>query len=83
MEIVFKNTCINDKITLGEVARLNNTSFHNTLINIGKNLNKVYIKNNKLSTLKDDDESRIRRQDIGFVFQFHHLRGLNLFVNQE
>lgn len=42
----------------------------------------VYIKNSKLSTLKDDDESRIRRQDIGFVFQFYNLiQNLNVEEN--
>ena len=29
------------------ISRLNNTSIHNTLVNIGKNLPRVYIKNNK------------------------------------
>lgn len=39
---------VGDTITLGYIAQLNNTSFHNTLINIGKKLPKVYIKNNKV-----------------------------------
>lgn len=41
-------TVVGDCITLGEIARINNTSFHNTLVNIGKNLPKVYIKGNKI-----------------------------------
>ena len=41
-------TVVGDWITLGEIARINNTSFHNTLVNIGKNLPKVYIKGNKI-----------------------------------
>lgn len=40
-------TIMGDGITLGMVSRLNNTSIHNTLVNIGKNLPRVYIKNNK------------------------------------
>lgn len=39
---------VGDRITLGYIAQLNNTSFHNTLVNIGKKLPKVYIKNNKV-----------------------------------
>jgi len=41
-------TIIGEDITLGEIARINNTSFHNTLVNIGKTLPRVYIKNNKI-----------------------------------
>lgn len=40
-------TIMGDGITLGMISRLNNTSIHNTLVNIGKNLPRVYIKNNK------------------------------------
>lgn len=40
-------TILGDGITIGQIARLNNTSMHNTLVNIGKNLPRVYIKNNK------------------------------------
>lgn len=40
-------TILGDGITIGQIARLNNTSMHNTLVNIGKNLPKVYIKNNE------------------------------------
>lgn len=40
-------TIMGDGITLGMMSRLNNTSIHNTLVNIGKNLPRVYIKNNK------------------------------------
>ena len=41
-------TIVGEDITLGEIARINNTSFHNTLVNIGKTLPRVYIKNNKI-----------------------------------
>lgn len=40
-------TIMGDGITLGMISRLNNTSIHNTLVNIGKNLPRVYIKNKK------------------------------------
>lgn len=40
-------TIVGDDITLGMLARINNTSFHNTLINIGSMLPKKYIKDNK------------------------------------
>ncbi len=40
-------TILGDGITIGQISRLNNTSMHNTLVNIGKNLPRVYIKNNK------------------------------------
>ena len=40
-------TVLGDGITIGQIARLNNTSMHNTLVNIGKTLPRVYIKNNK------------------------------------
>ncbi len=40
-------TILGDSITIGQIARLNNTSMHNTLVNIGKTLPRVYIKNNK------------------------------------
>ncbi len=40
-------TVMGDGITLGMISRLNNTTIHNTLVNIGKNLPRVYIKNNK------------------------------------
>ncbi len=46
-------TIVGDDITLGYIARLNNTSFHNTLINIGKLLPRVYIKNNKIIYKED------------------------------
>lgn len=39
---------VGNNVTLGSIARLNNTSFHNTLINIGKTLDKRYIKDNKV-----------------------------------
>ena len=41
-------TILGDGITLGMISRLNNTSIHNTLVNIGKTLPRVYIKNNKV-----------------------------------
>ena len=41
-------TVLGDGITLGMISRLNNTSIHNTLVNIGKTLPRVYIKNNKV-----------------------------------
>lgn len=41
-------TVLGDGITLGMISRLNNTSIHNTLVNIGKILPRVYIKNNKV-----------------------------------
>lgn len=47
-------TVLGDGITIGQISRLNNTSMHNTLINIGKNLNKVYIKNNKIVYEEDN-----------------------------
>lgn len=40
-------TIMGDGITLGMISRLNNTSIHSTLVNIGKNLPRIYIKNNK------------------------------------
>ena len=41
-------TIIGDGITIYSVASSSNTSFHNTLVNIGKTLPRVYIKNNKI-----------------------------------
>lgn len=41
-------TIMGDSITLGMISRLNNTSIHNTLVNIGKVLPRVYIKNDKV-----------------------------------
>ncbi len=41
-------TVLGDGITLGMISRLNNTSIHNTLVNIGKTLPREYIKNNKI-----------------------------------
>jgi len=41
-------TIIGDSITLGSIASLNNTSFHNTLVNIGKTLDRRYIKDGKI-----------------------------------
>lgn len=40
-------TIIGDGITIYSISSRMNTTFHNTLINIGKNLPRVYIKNNK------------------------------------
>lgn len=40
-------TILGDGITIGQISRLNNTSMHNTLVNIGKLLPRVYIQNNK------------------------------------
>ncbi len=37
-----------DSITLGMISRINNTSIHNTLVNIGKVLPRVYKKDNKI-----------------------------------
>lgn len=36
-------TVLGDGITLGMISRINNVDIHNTLANIGKNLDKVYI----------------------------------------
>lgn len=47
VKITDEVTILGDGITIGQIARLNNTSMHNTLVNIGKNLPRVYIKNNK------------------------------------
>ena len=44
-------TVLGDGITLGMISRLNNTSIHNTLVNIGKILPRVYIKNNKVVSI--------------------------------
>lgn len=41
-------TIMGDSITLGMMSRLNNTSIHNTLVNIGKVLPRIYKKNNKI-----------------------------------
>ena len=40
-------TIIGDGITIYSIASRMNTTFHNTLINIGKTLPRIYIKNNK------------------------------------
>ena len=40
-------TIMGDSITLGMMSRLNNTSIHNTLVNIGKVLPRIYKKDNK------------------------------------
>ncbi len=47
VKITDEVTILGDGITIGQISRLNNTSMHNTLVNIGKNLPRVYIKNNK------------------------------------
>lgn len=41
-------TIMGDSITLGMMSRLNNTSIHNTLVNIGKVLPRIYKKDNKI-----------------------------------
>ena len=40
-------TILGDELTLGYMSRLNSTHIQSTLVNIGKELPKVYIKNNK------------------------------------
>ena len=40
-------TILGDGITLGMISRINNTDIHDTLANIGKNLDRVYILNEK------------------------------------
>ena len=47
VKITDEVTILGDGITIGQISRLNNTSMHNTLVNIGKILPRVYIKNNK------------------------------------
>lgn len=41
-------TVMGDSITLGMMSRLNNTSIHNTLVNIGKVLPRIYKKDGKI-----------------------------------
>ena len=41
-------TIMGDSITLGMMSRLNNTSIHNTLVNIGKVLPRIYKKDGKI-----------------------------------
>ncbi len=41
-------TIMGDSITLGMMSRLNNTSIHNTLVNIGKVLPRIYKKDDKI-----------------------------------
>lgn len=41
-------TIMGDKITLGMISRLNNSSIHNTLVNIGKVLPRIYKKDGKI-----------------------------------
>jgi len=41
-------TIMGDSITLGMMSRLNNTSIHNTLVNIGKVSPRIYKKDNKI-----------------------------------
>lgn len=44
---------IGNGVTLSEMASINKTSFHNTLVTVGNNLPKIYIKNNKKKNLED------------------------------
>ena len=39
---------LGDELTLGYMSRLNNSHIQETLVNVGKELHKVYIKNNKI-----------------------------------
>ena len=39
---------LGNKITLGNLSRINNKSIHETLVSCGSNLNKVYLKNNEI-----------------------------------
>lgn len=41
-------TIMGDEITLGMISRLNNSSIHNTLVNIGKVLPRIYKKDGKI-----------------------------------
>ena len=41
-------TIMGDNLTLGYMSRLRNTTIHETLVNIGKQLHRVYIKNGKI-----------------------------------
>lgn len=41
-------TIMGDSITLGMMSRLNNTSIHNTLVNVGKVLPRIYKKDGKI-----------------------------------
>ena len=41
-------TIIGDGITIYSISSSSNTTFHNTLVNLGKTLPRVYIKNNKI-----------------------------------
>jgi len=37
------------------------------------NSGEVWIKGQECLSLKDDERTRIRREEVGFVYQFHHL----------
>lgn len=44
-------TIVGDDLTLGYMSRLRNSTIQETLINAGKQLNRVYIKNNKIERI--------------------------------
>ena len=41
-------TIVGDGLTIYNIASSSNTTFHNTLVNLGKTLPRVYKKNNKI-----------------------------------
>lgn len=54
-------TILGDGITLGMIARQNHTSFHDVLVNLGKNLPKVYIKDGKRVAMVKYNRSEVSK----------------------
>lgn len=51
VKIMDEVTILGNELTLGYMSRLNNVDIHNTLINTGKVLQRVYIKNNEIDKI--------------------------------
>ena len=54
-------TILGDGITLGMIARQNHTSFHDVLVNLGKNLPRVYIKDGKRVAMVKYNKSEVSK----------------------